>query len=94
MKIVWSPRAVQHLIAIRAFIAEDRPDAAQTVAVKIMASVEQLALYPNRGRAGRVPGTREFVVPGTAYVLPYRVKSDRLEIIAVFHGRQRWPESF
>jgi toxin ParE1/3/4 len=94
MKIVWSPRAVAHLVAIRAFIAEDSPDAAQSVAAKIVASVEQLALFPNRGRAGRVSGTRELVVVGTAYVLPYRVKAERLEIIAVFHGRQRWPESF
>ena len=94
MKIVWSPRAVQHLIAIRTFIAEDNPDAAQTVAAKIIASVEQLATYPNSGRAGRVVGTRELVIPGTAYILPYRVKADRLEIVAVFHGRQRWPDSF
>ena len=94
MKIAWSPRAVQHLIGIRTFIAEDRPDAAQVVAAKIIASVEQLAQHPNLGRAGRVPGTRELVIAGTAYVLPYRVKADRLEIIAVFHGRQRWPESF
>ncbi|MHB1674268.1 MAG: type II toxin-antitoxin system RelE/ParE family toxin [Acidobacteriaceae bacterium] len=94
MKIVWSPRAVQHLIAIRASIAEDSPDAAQGVAAKIITSVEKLALYPSRGRAGRVAGTRELVVPGTAYILPYRVKADRLEIIAIFHGRQRWPKSF
>lgn len=93
MKIVWSPRAVEHLIAIRAFIAKDSPDAAQAVAAKIIASVEQLALYPNRGRAGRIPGTRELVIAGTAYVLPYRVRAERLEIIAVFHGRQRWPET-
>ncbi|MHB1937558.1 MAG: type II toxin-antitoxin system RelE/ParE family toxin [Acidobacteriaceae bacterium] len=94
MKIAWSPRAVEHLIAIRAFIAEDSPDAAQTIAAKIIASVEQLALYPNRGRAGRVPGTRELPIAGTAYILPYRVKADRLEIVAVFHGRQLWPDSF
>jgi toxin ParE1/3/4 len=94
MKIVWSPRAVAHLAAIRAFIAEDSPDAAEVIAAKIITSVEQLAQHPNRGRAGRVSGTRELVVVGTAYVLPYRVKAERLEIIAVFHGRQHWPGSF
>jgi plasmid stabilization system protein ParE len=26
----------------------------------------------------------------TPYVIPYRVHGGRLEIIAVFHGRQRW----
>jgi plasmid stabilization system protein ParE len=24
----------------------------------------------------------------------YRVRGDRFEIIAVFHGRQEWPERF
>lgn len=94
MKIVWSPSAIRHLIAIRAFIAEDSPGSVRAVANRLITSVDQLSRHPSSGRAGRVPGTREFVVPGTPYVLPYRVKDDRLEIIAVFHGRQRWPESF
>jgi len=49
------------------------------------------AELPNLGRSGRVAGTREMVVPGTPYVIPYRVQGDRLEVIAVFHGRQKWP---
>jgi len=44
------------------------------------------------GRPGRVSGTRELVVPGTPYVIPYRLQGQRIEIIAVFHGRQRWPQ--
>lgn len=43
------------------------------------------------GRTGRVVGTRELVVPDTPYIIPYRVKRNRLEVIAIFHGRQRWP---
>jgi plasmid stabilization system protein ParE len=31
------------------------------------------------------------VVPQTPYVIPYRVRRERLELIAVFHGRQKWP---
>jgi len=54
----------------------------------LSAAVERLAELPNLGDPGRVAGTRELVVPGTPYVLPYRLKSDRLDIIAVFHGRQ------
>ena len=66
--------------------------AAENVAATILAGVDSLALHPGLGRAGRVPGTRELVVPGTPYVVPYRVRNERLEIIAIFHGRQRWPE--
>ena len=93
MKIVWSPRAIEHLIAVRAFIAKDSPNAAHAVAARIVASVEQLALYPNKGRPGRIPGTRELVIPDTPYILPYRVSHGHLEIIAIFHGRQRWHDS-
>jgi toxin ParE1/3/4 len=89
--VVWSPRAVGHLAGLRAYIAEDNPAAAGRVAETILVAVERLADLPNLGRPGRVTGTRELVIPGTAYGIPYRLRGDRLEIIAVFHGRQRWP---
>jgi toxin ParE1/3/4 len=89
--VVWSPRAISHLADLRAHIARDNPDAAGRVAMALLAAVERLAGLPNLGRSGRVSGTRELVVPGTPYVIPYRLRGDRLEVIAVFHGRQRWP---
>ena len=92
MIIVWSARSVRHLARLRAVIARDRPVAAESLAATILAGVDRLALHPGLGRAGRVPGSRELVVPGTPYVIPYRVRDGRLEIIAIFHGRQRWPE--
>jgi plasmid stabilization system protein ParE len=78
-------------LALRAYIARDNPEAAADVALMLLAAVERLAELPNLGRPGRLAGTRELVVPGTPYVIPYRVKPERLEIIAVFHGRQQWP---
>lgn len=91
MTIAWSPRAIRHLSALRAYIARDNPGAAADVALTLLAAVERLAELPNLGRPGRLAGSRELVVPGTPYVIPYRVKPERLEIIAVFHGRQQWP---
>ena len=92
MTVVWSPRAIAHLVDLRAYIARDNPDAARRIAMTILGSVERLAQLPNLGRPGRVAGTRELVVPGTPYVIPYRLRGDRLEIVALFHGRQKWPE--
>ena len=92
MRIVWSRRAVQHLAEIRSYIARDHPQAAQRVAARILESVDLLAGHPHIGRSGRVIGTRELVVSGTPYVIPYRVKEDRLELIAMFHGKQKWPK--
>ena len=91
MTVVWSPRAIGHLAALRAHIARETPGAAARTATTLLAAVDRLAELPNLGRPGRVSGTRELVVPGTRYIIPYRVRGERVEIIAVFHGRQRWP---
>jgi len=90
--IVWSPRAIEHLAHLRAYIARDNPKAANRIASGMLEAVERLAELPNLGRPGRVAGTRELVVPGTPYVIPYRLRADRLEVIAVFHARQKWPK--
>lgn len=42
------------------------------------------------GHAGREAGTREFAVPGTAYIVVYRVRDDRLRILAILHGARNW----
>jgi len=91
VNIVWSPKAIEHLAHLRAYIARDNPKAANRVAQALLIGVERLAELPNLGRPGRAVGTRELVVPGTPYVVPYRLRSDRLEVIAVFHRRQKWP---
>ena len=94
MTIVWSPRAIEHLAHLRAYIARDNPKAANRIASALLEAVERLAEPPGLGRPGRVAGTRELVVPGTPYLIPYRLRGDRLEVIAVFHGRQKWPKQF
>jgi toxin ParE1/3/4 len=90
--IVWSPRAIEHLEHLRSYILREKPDAANRIAGALLDAVERLAELPHLGRPGRVAGTRELVVPGTPYIMPYRVRGDRLEVVAVFHGRQKWPK--
>ena len=46
------------------------------------------------GRPGRVAETRELVVPGSNYLVPYRVHEGRVEILAIVHAARDWPESF
>ena len=91
MTIIWSPRATEHLTHLRSCIARDNPTAANRIALTLLEAVERLAELPNLGRPGRVAGTRELVVPGTPFVVSYRMRSDRLEVIAVFHTRRKWP---
>jgi toxin ParE1/3/4 len=91
MNVVWSRRAVQHLIHLREYIAKDSEQNAALAAQRILKAIDLLRSHPEMGRPGRLVGTRELVVPGSPYVIPYRVRRERLELIAVFHGRQKWP---
>lgn len=91
MNIVWSRRAIRHLVALREYIGKDSEQKAALVAKRILDAVELLQTQPEMGRPGRVVGMRELVIPDTPYIIPYRVRRDRLELMAVFHGREKWP---
>jgi len=94
MNILWSPEAIDDLTSLRAYIAEDNPAAAQEVALHILQNIEQLLPNnPQMGRPGRVPGTRELVIPKTPFVIPYRLQRNVIQILRVYHGARRWPES-
>ena len=92
MNVVWSRRAVQHLVALRKHIAKDSEQSAAILAARILDSIDLLQTQPDMGRPGRVLGTRELVVPDTPYIIPYRIRQQRIELLAVFHGRQKWPK--
>ena len=91
MKLVWSRRAISHLVSLRKYISKDSEQNAEIVALRILHAIDLLEAHPEMGRPGRVLGTRELVVPDTPFLIPYRVRQGRLELIAVFHGRQQWP---
>lgn len=92
MKLVWTRAAIRDLIEIRRYIGHDNPMAAQEVASRIVNAVNRLGKHPELGRIGRVPYTRELVVSGTPYLVPYRIRSKRIELLRVLHGRQEWPK--
>jgi len=95
MNIIWSPQAIDDLASVRAYIAQDDPAAARRVVLHIVRTIEQLLPEnPHLGRPGRVPGTREFVIAKTPYIVPYRVHRGLLQILRVYHGARRWPERF
>lgn len=51
---------------------------------------EMLALNPAIGRAGRILGTREFVISKYPYILPYQVKENTIYILRVLHTSRKW----
>ncbi len=89
LEVVWSLPALARLREIRAFIAQDKPDAAERLATRIVAVVEALKTHPNLGRAGAEPGTRELVIGRAPYIVVYRVRRKRVTILTVWHGARR-----
>jgi toxin ParE1/3/4 len=94
VQIRWLRIALKNLADEAEYIALDSPNAAANVVIAITQTVDSLAKYPALGRPGRVAGTRELVVSGTPYIVPYRVRAGSVEILRIFHGARKWPESF
>jgi toxin ParE1/3/4 len=90
----WTRPALADLEAIGDFVARDNPGAARRLIARIAAAVETLGEHPQLGTPGRITGTRELVVAETPYIVPYRVRGEVVEILAVFHGARRWPDAF
>ena len=86
MRLRWRLSAVNDLTEISDFISENDPEAARAVVNRVLHSVERLASFPNSGRAGKVEGTRELVVPGLPYIVVYTCDDTDVSIIGVFHG--------
>ena len=94
MRVKWLRSALRNLEEISAFITRDDPEAAERVIRKIVNAVHMLPEHVSIGRPGKVPGTRELIVPDTPYIVPYRVRGGVVQILRVIHGARRWPTSF
>jgi toxin ParE1/3/4 len=89
--IRWTKSAFQYLEAAVQHVASESPQAAEALAKKILMGVNTLVDHPEIGRPGRCKGTRELFIGGTPYIVPYRVKSQQVEILRVLHGAKKWP---
>jgi len=94
MKIRWAERSLKSLSDLHAYIFADNPAAADRVVDKIESAIETLRDAPRAGRAGRVPDTRELVIPATPYLVAYTIQSDAIYILAILHGKRSWPQTF
>lgn len=90
-QVVWTARALRDLASLREHISRERPAAAERQVELILTAVERLTRFPHSGRAGRRAGTRELIISRTPYLVPYRIRGELIEVLAVLHGRQRWP---
>jgi toxin ParE1/3/4 len=95
MKVVWTRKASRHLRAAYDFWARESSNAgAGTMLDRIFRAIELLERFPEAGRQGRVPGTRELVITPTPFLVAYRIRRDKIEILSLLHGGRKWPEQF
>lgn len=92
MRLTWSAFALADRDDIFTHIEAESPRAAVAVDEHIAQAVLRLVEFPESGRSGRVPGTRELVIPRTPYIAVYALTPDRIRILRVLHGARMWPD--
>ena len=89
MRIRWSPLAIERVSAIAAWIAGDRPDAADRFVDGLFSAVDRVARFPRSG-----PEVPEFQRPERRqiicghYRIIYRIRKSTVEILTVRHSLQ------
>jgi len=68
MRVRWTTDAAHDLEQITERIAKDHPEAAIRIARTLYRALAALRDFPNRGRIGRIDGTRELVFAPLPYI--------------------------
>jgi toxin ParE1/3/4 len=88
-RVEWSPRAIEDVEAIAAYIAADSTAYARAVVKKIVETTRRLSQFPHSGRV--VPEFGEESIReqfAYSYRIIYRVRDETVTIAAVIHGKQ------
>jgi len=92
LPVVWLPEARKDVVRIVSYIAEYNVEAAQRIREALDASTIYATHFPYMYRVSRrMPGVREISVH--PYRVLYRVTSSRIEVVAVVHVRQGFPNT-
>lgn len=92
-QLIWSPRAVADLEAIREHIAYDSELYAGLMVSRLAAAPSRLIQFPEQGRVVpefAQPDLRELIV--RPYRLVYRLRGELVEIATVFHATRMFPD--
>ncbi len=91
MRVRWTLAAADDLQDIANYLFEKTPENAARLIREIYGAPSSLKSFPNRGRVGKKPGTRELVMPSLPYVIVYQVRGETVNIVRILHGSQQWP---
>ena len=88
MHIRWTPAAAADLEHISNYIKERHPQYRHATMHKLYDAIRSLRDSPQRGRAGRVDGTRELLIQPLPYIAVYRVREQSIEVLRIYHSAQ------
>lgn len=91
MKIRLTKAAVRDLREVQLHIAADSEEAAVQVVLRLERAISLIGERPTIGRPTSEPTVREWSVPGLAFLIPYRIAADAIEIIRIFHTSRMRP---
>ena len=92
MKLIVSQAAAADFARLHAFLANKNPGAAGRAVSALIAAVQSLNTFPERGRPSGTPNVRELIVPfgQSGYLLrfAYRQQADEVVVLRIWHGRE------
>ena len=71
----WTVPAQRKLFKIHEYVAKENRAAADRLIYRIYEAANYLEKFPHMGRPGLMVNIRELIVPGTPYILRYRIRA-------------------
>lgn len=92
MRIRWTKAATSDLTKIGDYLeTHEGPFLARRVTQTICNSVQDLASFPQMGRLGRIPETRELIIQRFPYLVVYQRRDKVIWIVRLLHTSKKFP---
>jgi addiction module RelE/StbE family toxin len=85
MRIRWAPAAAADLESIHEYLEVHHPSFALPTVRRLYEAAQSLKRFPNRGRAGQMPGTRELILAPLPYIIVYGISVEIVHIYRILH---------
>lgn len=88
--VFWLPKADESRWRQVGYLAKRNPELAIRIGDAISAAAAKLSINPDLSRVGRIAGAREYRVPGTPFLLVYRIEENAIVVLHLLHHRRRF----